>query len=492
VGRASRWAEREVDAADDAGKGAEDDDHPGHRPDRTVTASAGREEGADDALVRRTLRLPPEPASARRVRELLREVLTGAGRQDCLDAAELACTELVTNAFLHAHTDAEVTVEVRDHVRVEVRDFNPNAPLQRHYGVQATTGRGLALVAAVSDDHGISDVGPEGKTLWFTVGGGAAPRTDADVLAAWDSADWDVQDWPAARAPAMRSVTLRQVPPTLWLAAQQHHDALLRELAFYRTRHDLPLDIAGADRARQTVSAAVRAELDRARSSNSLRPALPAGHPSPLPPVPPPFDVTIDVTTTTGADAAALQDVLDAAEALASAGRLLARPGLPEVIALRDWACEQVVAQLAGVPPAPWTGAEQERFADEIDVGAARRLESFTATVRDSPRRVVAADDANRIVAISHPLADALGWEVDGLVGRRIVALIPPELREAHVAGFTRHLTTGQAHALGVPLVLPVLRADGSQVPCRFLIEASHPVPGRSIYVAWIDPVEES
>jgi len=143
------------------------------------------------------------------------------------------------------------------------------------------------------------------------------------------------------------------------------------------------------------------------------------------------------------------------------------------------------------VPPAPWTGADHRRFVEERDVDAAHRLASFTAGVRDSTRRVIAADDANRIVAISRPLARELGWEVDQLVGRRIVVLIPPALREAHVAGFTRHLTTGQAHALGVPLTLPVLRADGSEVPCRFLIEQSHPAPGRSIYVAWIDPADE-
>jgi hypothetical protein len=69
------------------------------------------------------------------------------------------------------------------------------------------------------------------------------------------------------------------------------------------------------------------------------------------------------------------------------------------------------------------------------------------------------------------------------------VALIPPHLREAHVAGFTRHLTTGEAHVLGLPLVLPVLRHDGTEVSCTFLIDQLQPVPGRFLYVASIDPV---
>ena len=67
-----------------------------------------------------------------------------------------------------------------------------------------------------------------------------------------------------------------------------------------------------------------------------------------------------------GESYAALQDLLDVAERLAVAGRLLARPGLPEIVAVRDWVCEQIIAQLAGVPPAPWPGAGQEHFTVEV------------------------------------------------------------------------------------------------------------------------------
>ena len=47
-------------------------------------------------------------------------------------------------------------------------------------------------------------------------------------------------------------------------------------------------------------------------------------------------------------------------------GELLIHPGLPEVVAVRDWACEQVTAQLAGTAPAPWPGADQERFTTAV------------------------------------------------------------------------------------------------------------------------------
>jgi PAS domain S-box-containing protein len=441
----------------------------------------------------RSVRLPPDLGSARRARELLRRVLTGANRLDCLDEAELACTELVTNAVLHAHTEVEVTVEVTDAVRVAVRDFNPSPPLQRHYDVQATTGRGLALVAAVSDAYGIVHLGTEGKAIWFTVGGPRSDRPDVGSTDAWDAIDWDTGPAPhdTGTPAGTTSIRLLGLPPTLWLAALQHEDALLRELAFYRSRHPVAVDIAAADRVRAALSGAVIAVVEAAQRGGAALSPLPHGHPSPLPPVPAPFDVVLSGGQDMARDAAALQDALDIAEDLAAHGKLLARPGLPEITALRDWACEQIQAQLAGVEPAPWIGTGDTHFLQEVDVRAARQLDAFTTSVTRSEQRIVAADDGNRIVAISEPLAQALGWQVDDLVGRRIVALIPPHLREAHVAGFTRHLTTGEAHVLGVPLVLPVLRRDGTEVRCTFLIDQLQPVPGRFLYVASIDPVPD-
>jgi PAS domain S-box-containing protein len=201
------------------------------------------------------------------------------------------------------------------------------------------------------------------------------------------------------------------------------------------------------------------------------------------------LDLELHIPADLASGFAAMQDTLDAAEQLATAGRMLVRPGLPEIVAVRDWACEQVTAQLAGVAPSPWPGADQERFTVTV---RDRDLEADVSradihAVRDSDRGVVAADEANRIVAVSRRLAALVGWEPDELVGRRIVTLIPPRLREAHVAGFTRHLTTGEAHVLDVPVTLPVLHKDGSEIQCDFLIQEAPASTHRRIYVAWID-----
>jgi PAS domain S-box-containing protein len=184
---------------------------------------------------------------------------------------------------------------------------------------------------------------------------------------------------------------------------------------------------------------------------------------------------------------AVLQDALDEAERLAAADRLLVRPGLPEVVAVRDWACEQVIAQVAGSPAAPWPGAEDDRFAADRERAAPPSGWDDTL-VTGSAIGAIAVDEANRVLAVSRPLADLLGWDAADLVGRRVVAIVPRRYREAHVAGFSRHLSTGDARALGVDLRLPVLRADGTEVDCRFLIESTPTPGGRVVYLAWISP----
>ena len=442
----------------------------------------GRRSGV---LLERRATFEPALASAGAARRLVRDTLVAVGREEWLDAGELAVSEVVTNAALHAHTPIDLHLEVLpDRLRVAVRDHNPEMPLQRHYDDEATTGRGMGLVAAIALECGVDSLGAEGKVAWFSVGDPPDLSPD-EIEAAWELDDAPPQGGSSSTAP----ITFASMPATLWLAARQHHDALLRELVLHLAGHPRDdVDLAAADAARSIVSSAVVRVVEAAQASGSAGPAVPAGHPSPLPWTPGPLTLVVEVPVGMASGYAALQDALDVAEALAASGELFAQPGLPEVIAVRDWACEQVIAQLAGVAPAPWPGTAQERFEvdvhDRVDHGGDGWDERV---VTGSERGVVAADQANRILAVSRPLADLLGWEVDDLVGRRVVTIIPPDLREAHVAGFTRHLATGEAHVLGVPLRLPVLRADGTQIACDYLVERADS-PGPTVYLAWITP----
>jgi PAS domain S-box-containing protein len=446
--------------------------------------------GAQRVLLACSARLQPELTSAGVARRLLRDALTRTGRAEWMDSAELAIGEVVANAVLHAHTPIEVTLEVRsERVRVEVQDFNPSMPEPRDAGPAATTGRGMALVAALSLECGVRSTAPDGKVVWFEVGTGSAHDVaEEDLLAAWGTdADWGVPDRSSVDTV---DVLLLGLPPTLWGAARQHHDALLRELLLYRAEHsETDVDLVLADSARGLVSSALRAMLDELPlidSGHSLLPMVEKQTSTGIPAV----DMTARIPRTLVPAYDALRHALDVAERLAGEGRLLVRPGLPEIVEVRNWVCGQIAGQHDGAAPTAWRGTAEARFETMAQTWASPSPPVWDeVVVRDSDRGVVAADDANRIVAISRSLADALGWEVDDLVGRRVVTLIPPELREAHVAGFSRHLNTGEAHALGVPLELPVLRRDNSRVVCRFMVEQAPANPGRSVYLAWIEPL---
>ncbi|GAA2641430.1 hypothetical protein GCM10010307_42900 [Streptomyces vastus] len=93
-----------------------------------------------------------------------------------LDNAVLATGELFANAVRHGSSDSgdtvTVTVERAGHdVRVTVADRSPALPRLRAAEVAEESGRGLALVAALSDDWGIARPasGTTGKSVWFTL-----------------------------------------------------------------------------------------------------------------------------------------------------------------------------------------------------------------------------------------------------------------------------------------------------------------------------------
>jgi PAS domain S-box-containing protein len=444
----------------------------------------------NDVVHEASLTLEPRAISARLARVFLADLLRSSGDERWLEAAQLALSEVVTNGVLHAHTDLVVTARVHsDHLRVEVRDLSPRMPVQRTgqetEGGDATTGRGMGLVSALTAECGVHPVLPVGKVVWFVVRDSDELSAD-DLLAAWD-VDELLATVPAAQDEASSTtVVLRGLPPTLYLVARDRHIALLRELALHAAAHPetAPVDSELAEKARTWVSTAVSEALEDARAAGLARRPLPAGHPASLPDVPPVLDVPVRLPRDGQSAVLALQELLDGGERLARAGRLLLRPGLPEMVALRDWICDSLVAGLGGVEPGPWAGVDQERFADRADSPAASGWDASVVT--GSTRGVVAADDANRIVAVSASLAALVGWDADDLVGRRVVTLIPPSLREAHVAGFTRHLTTGQAQLLGVPLQLPVLHREGHEVACDFLIEQAPGTGRQHVYLAWI------
>ncbi|MFJ7987207.1 ATP-binding protein [Streptomyces sp. NPDC096351] len=102
-----------------------------------------------------------------------------------VDHAVLGVTELLTNVHRHARPDKRCTVEIElllDRLTVSVRDHDPRIPeavacqdpLDAYDPGEelATSGRGLAIVGALSESWGVRPCGADGKVVWFTL---AAP-----------------------------------------------------------------------------------------------------------------------------------------------------------------------------------------------------------------------------------------------------------------------------------------------------------------------------
>lgn len=147
-----------------------------------------------------THRLAPEPSSALTARDLLRGYFTDWGLLAVLYDAQLACSELVSNAVLHGRPPLTLAVS-SENATVEIAVYDGNATLPEPRAARAdlagdltallatqagqdtslderdprvhigdagsvTGGRGLLLVAALAAQWGVSALS-DGKAVWI-------------------------------------------------------------------------------------------------------------------------------------------------------------------------------------------------------------------------------------------------------------------------------------------------------------------------------------
>lgn len=111
--------------------------------------------------------LPAHASSVPASRHLVRDTLREWNAQDLEDPVLLACSELVTNALVHAVSSPELRLSMDSHrLRMEVEDAASSIPSLRAASADALGGRGLLLVDCVADRWGsITPVGI-GKVVW--------------------------------------------------------------------------------------------------------------------------------------------------------------------------------------------------------------------------------------------------------------------------------------------------------------------------------------
>ncbi|MDQ6607357.1 MAG: ATP-binding protein [Actinomycetota bacterium] len=93
---------------------------------------------------------------------------------DVLEAVKLMVSELATNSIRHAETGFQLTIcRAQGAIRVEVTDHAGGTPVMRSPGPEDPSGRGLRIVAMLSEAWGVDRAAAVGKTVWFTLSAAA-------------------------------------------------------------------------------------------------------------------------------------------------------------------------------------------------------------------------------------------------------------------------------------------------------------------------------
>ena len=299
-------------------------------------------------------------------RRFTREVLHRWNRQAVAEAAEVAVTELVTNALLHAVPPVALVVEDlpgEEGVALHVHDRSQGLPVRLRSNLESMTGRGLGLVNALAARWG-TELTDTGKAVWAhitpTSAQSASPEVDMEVLlAAFDDDLVDAahaeETRPDATEPPVRqpvghryTITLGDVPTDLLLAAKSHVDELVRELTLSASGAATGVSSALPPHLGELVHTVVT-EFSEAREAIKRQAVLAAGR----------GEDRTTLTLTLPAEAAEAGERylagLEEADRYARGARLLTLAAPPQHQVFRRWYVTSLVAALrqaaAGEPP---------------------------------------------------------------------------------------------------------------------------------------------
>lgn len=274
------------------------------------------------------------------------------------DDAALIVSELASNAVFHARTPFTVSVvRLGAGVRVEVSDGSSELPAaaagmpEDLLAIRSMTGRGLPLVAAMSDRWGC-DPRADGKVMWAEVGTGRS-RVRPSAPPAFPPAPPRPNVGAAGTAAGLREVTVatgsgRQVhlvgvPVNLLIESTRQLTDLQREMQVIGLDKSGPRELVSL----ATSTAEIEASIGYLREAGlaDAKNAVARG------------DGLVDFDLTVPDDAAVhfdrLAQILARARSKMARRHLLTLPASEEVVAFRIWWKDEVLSQLAGRQPVP-------------------------------------------------------------------------------------------------------------------------------------------
>ena len=291
--------------------------------------------------------------------------------------AQFVAAELLANA--HQHGAPPVVIRLagrRGGVRFEVSDASPRWPVVVSAAAGNMTGRGLALVDALSSSWGVLREPAGGKTVWCELSG----RPGSDRVSAVELDDAFNIELPLSSAEPRYTVVLGDVPTTMLVEAKAHVDNLVREFSLVAAEHavdtqpqlDRLIDdvVYGFADAREAIKRQALAAAQRGDTRTSLTLRLPLS----------------------AADAGERYlAALDEIDRYARAARILTMETPPDHRLFRHWYVEAVVTQLRRLARGEPAGRVQpfmERMLAELrTLDAAQRLSDRAARLQ----RVTAA-----------------------------------------------------------------------------------------------------
>jgi anti-sigma regulatory factor (Ser/Thr protein kinase) len=315
-----------------------------------ASASTGENEhhlGKLLSVSKGSLSLSASPRSVADARRWVVDACRELDRQELAESAELAVSELVTNALLHAEPPISVRLGgTQEFPRFEVSDGSikpPSPALQLgDDDVLTTTGRGLSLVAMCSSAWG-ARIQADGKVVWFVPV--AEPRTDASPHSA--VIEYDVE--PQRRVEPIIDpvhVALLGVPRRLYLDFRHRYREIRRELRLLALASEESYPIA---RSLSDLFLIFDQHFRLGAGGDQLAEFVVSDHDT--------ADLDFIVDRESIASIAQMIDVLELTETFARSERMLTAPATPEQTAFRRWYLGEFISQGRNKPPAPWADA---------------------------------------------------------------------------------------------------------------------------------------
>ncbi|MDQ3123188.1 MAG: PAS domain S-box protein [bacterium] len=88
---------------------------------------------------------------------------------------------------------------------------------------------------------------------------------------------------------------------------------------------------------------------------------------------------------------------------------------------------------------------------------------TFKELISLSEVPVVTIDQESIFTFINEAFIKEYGWEREDLIGKPVMEIMPSHMRNAHMIGFSRFLSTESSKLLGKPLPLMVRYKDGRE-----------------------------